>query len=924
MISLRTARRTLLRGGLLALYLLIGLAIGGRYVAPGALPADSGELQLVARELGVAHPPGYPLYTVAAHAFGRAIVPNTGLGARIGFALEPLLGGPCPRLAEAERNAGPTEDVYGIPTCIEDPVGGWWSWSTNFFSLVLALLTLWVVFRAGRRLGDSWTTGLLASATLLAMPVFVQQATTANIRMPTALLTAIVIALALRWLDATHEGEPPPRRARGILSWTGDGRLHGLALALGLAASHHVSLVFLAPIVVCVLVVRRPWLLAPRQLQPLVFAGALGLLPLLYLPVRAAAGALLAPPDLGTLGGFWNHVTGANFRGDLRPFDDPLALWDRTRVVLDLFVLQIGWPGVLLVIVGALWLLSRRRSTAWLLLGVILTFAVLAVVYRAPQTVEYLMPAHVAIALLAAAAGSAIMGFREQALVSSPPLRRAGVIALALAIGVQSIATARDVRTTHPQMDAIVRATTFPSDCATPVLASWHYATPLWLGRFTGEDVGRSFPNSETHYVHPEGAEPIGETWRRRAEAMTREAGAVILTNLSGEILEADTALWPVADTPFWSTAPDACGARAQRAATLAEMPPRLRGISLGLLPINEEHLVWPPEAAPRFTSPPGGGPTGRVRFVAAERPDAASLAAATRHEITLEFETLAPLNGRVTVVVQLIDPATGAVHGQVDRGFSAPRWNDPRGLAMRAELHRFRGPRPERLELHVGLYHVTEDGRVQRWEVTGPTAGGKASLSSGATVLTPFADETPAVVIQTTERAVGPADAPGTDGRPGVVVDPRQPSAAAQRADRPLSPAPPDAIPFGDAMSLLASKVSRRDAALTVDLTWLAQRAYRSDYTISVQATAEGGYFAQSDGTPAVGAYPTLKWLPGQQVRDRHRLTLPADWPTDVPTRVSVGVYDAFSLEPLPVTDGERVRAGQGQRATLLEAVLP
>src|SRR5512137_2623825 len=35
------------------------------------LPADNGEFQLVAWKLGIAHPPGYPLYTIVGWLFSR-------------------------------------------------------------------------------------------------------------------------------------------------------------------------------------------------------------------------------------------------------------------------------------------------------------------------------------------------------------------------------------------------------------------------------------------------------------------------------------------------------------------------------------------------------------------------------------------------------------------------------------------------------------------------------------------------------------------------------------------------------------------------------------------------------------------------------------------------------------------------------------
>ncbi|MFN2189936.1 MAG: protein O-mannosyl-transferase family, partial [Candidatus Promineifilaceae bacterium] len=49
----------LIAAGFLALYLAT--------LSPGLLPADSGEFQLVGSTFGVAHPPGFPLYTILAN-----------------------------------------------------------------------------------------------------------------------------------------------------------------------------------------------------------------------------------------------------------------------------------------------------------------------------------------------------------------------------------------------------------------------------------------------------------------------------------------------------------------------------------------------------------------------------------------------------------------------------------------------------------------------------------------------------------------------------------------------------------------------------------------------------------------------------------------------------------------------------------------
>ena len=51
------------------LLFVASLALYGRILAPTILPADSGEFQFVSHVLGIAHPPGYALYTMLAKWF---------------------------------------------------------------------------------------------------------------------------------------------------------------------------------------------------------------------------------------------------------------------------------------------------------------------------------------------------------------------------------------------------------------------------------------------------------------------------------------------------------------------------------------------------------------------------------------------------------------------------------------------------------------------------------------------------------------------------------------------------------------------------------------------------------------------------------------------------------------------------------------
>ena len=93
----------------------------------------------------------------------------------------------------------------------------------------------------------------------------------------------------------------------------------------------------------------------------------------------------------------------------------------------------------------------------------------------------------------------------------------------------------------------------------------------------------------------------------------------------------------------------------------------------------------------------------------------------------------------------------------------------------------------------------------------------------------------------------------------------------------------------------------------------FLALRPLTADYAVSVGlARTDLGWEQKVDGTPALGAIPTLKWVTGWLVRDAHVLSLAPDAPPG-DAAITVGVYDAFTLAPLQVLDERLVRAGQG-----------
>lgn len=105
--------------------------------------------------------------------------------------------------------------------------------------------------------------------------------------------------------------------------------------------------------------------------------------------------------------------------------------------------------------------------------------------------------------------------------------------------------------------------------------------------------------------------------------------------------------------------------------------------------------------------------------------------------------------------------------------------------------------------------------------------------------------------------------------------------------------------------------------ATLAVTLHWRAETTPREDYTVFVQLLDAGGRLvAQSDSWPAGGRLPTSAWLPGELVRDEHRLTLKPDLPPGN-YRLVAGLY-------LLATGQRLTLAGGGDSVELATLTLP
>ncbi len=463
-------------------------------LAPDILPADSGEFQLVAAELGVAHPPGFPLYTMLANLMTRLPLEATA------------------------------------------------AYKVNLLSVITSVLTLILVYLAVYQLTGSIAAGIIGSLALGGATTFWAQATTANIRSLTGFFTALALYFLLKTTGYSIRSgnQKTSLDAQNSISQE---RLSGkrmtlflalFFLAIGLGITHHGSLVFIATFFILFLLLVQPTYLAPRRWPIILLAAGVGLATLLYLPIRGAAGAFGAPDDLNSMGGFLNHVLARGFRGDLLYFDDLGILWERLKVMGNVFAFQ--FPPFLLaaIVAGMAIMIWRRRLLALLIGGSMALFTLVAAIYRAPQTVEYLLPAYV----LAVVSIGYLAGVAKKVGLTSKVSRTNRVIGRYLApilIALLLVAALGQFVDRYPSYSILHRDTT-ARDYAQPlleqapdkalILADWHWATPLWYL----QEVEGLRPDVEVQFVFPT-AEAYAQTWARRIAEQMALGRPVIVTH---------------------------------------------------------------------------------------------------------------------------------------------------------------------------------------------------------------------------------------------------------------------------------------------------------------------------------------------------------------------------------------------------------
>ncbi len=819
-------------GGQAAVFMgICAFLLYGYTIAPDLLPADSGEFQLVAAQLGVAHPPGFPLYTLLAHAATQLPLP-----------FSPAL-------------------------------------KVNLLSALSSSLTLAIVYATTHRLTQRHLAAATAVIALGSATTFWAQATTANIRSLTALFAALSFYALLRLWQMRQQ----PAMADRWLT------LFALALSWGIV--HHPSLLFIGvAAALFALAVSGTFWREPRRWRWPLLAGLSGLLPLLYLPLRARSGAPGASPALATLSGFLDHVLARGFSGDFFYFVEPAVLWQRLLVMGNVLTFQFSPWLLASMALGLLWLLWRQRPLALLWGGSLALHTLITATYRAPQTVEYMLPAYVPMALLLGAAMSALQNGRFP--LPNPLHRAPALVGAALLLGTAVSQTAR-----HFPSYALLSQDTTARDYAqlllteapeqAVILADWHWVTPLWYL----QQVEGLRPDLDVRFVYPE-ALPYGETWAQRIGRELANGRPVIATHFDEN---------------------------AYRFLPPAE-------------PLGEAFLY---RQEPRHTLPPGYTPLdvtlGSALHLRGYALESKEVAIGAETAVRLAWEAIGELPAPLSLFVHLVG-ADGQIYAQEDLPAQASAGG---GLTIsQFRLTPRLGTPPGAFVIGVGAYTavalLNQEGEARTPIAILTVTPMSTPPFTRNPLHRPLADGTRTLVGYDWDNTL-----PGQrrlylhwQTAAGYVTEVRDQTTPQALALPPYVAAwgvPRTTwwlernwengryVPFAQGVVWLGGELSRLTQPVSLPQQFSSSRPILRDLVVSVRLIGyqpDGFHWAwteQEDGVPALGAIPTLKWIAGSQVRTPHTLPVPETAVSGQTIGATLRLYDAFTQRPLAILD-ERI----------------
>ena len=342
----------------------------------------------------------------------------------------------------------------------------------NLFSAVVASLTAALFYLILVEVGLHGLISLGLAVALALHGSFWIQATAAEVYPLNAFFTALLIYSGL------------------LVRRYGEKAFLLMAYAGGLALSHHLTLVyaFVAAMAFPLIVLKtRP---GAKTIALCLLLFLVGLTTWLYIPVRSR----LSPPftwgNTDTAEGFLSHVLAGRYKWRLKTFD----LLERMGDFLRFFrttLLGIGPAMLGLGMLGVVTHIKRLRSILGPMLLIVLS-AIHYALYNIPDIEGHILPAMLAVGLLAGLALRALLARLGNRLRAGRAVVAAGVFAMVL-VNIMNLSPRADEWFAHDYGEAVIRSAT--SACGPGALimtgqASAPVATVSYLAYVEKRDVG--------------------------------------------------------------------------------------------------------------------------------------------------------------------------------------------------------------------------------------------------------------------------------------------------------------------------------------------------------------------------------------------------------------------------------------------------
>lgn len=430
-----TLRTLKIRIACALLVFIASLVLYACTLAPTVTLVDSGELIVAARNLGVAHPPGFPLYVLLAHL--ATLVPIGNVAVRVNCASAlfaalassvvtlvvieamiterlPVLANQARKKSERGKSGKKGRRTGASGTQLQNE-------SVGQGPLVLVVSCL-----------SCLTAGLLLafSRTLWGY------ATIAEVYTLNTLLILVVFLLMFRWrrevIEQRAHKQDPDGPARVSL---GDGPLYAAAFVFGLALGvHHVTVGLMLPAFAALVIATEGirFFRSKRLLFAALFAFAGLFVVYAYLPVAASRSPIMNWGDPRTLERLWWHVTGRQYQVFLSFSLNTMASQFSDFIKLAAREFGPWWmpAGPLLAIAGLVSLFRRDKAMFWFLSLVIAADLVYCLGYEIAEDKDaYYLPAFIAMTI---AAGFGAQWCIHKVMSMRPASRIAGYVAIAV------------------------------------------------------------------------------------------------------------------------------------------------------------------------------------------------------------------------------------------------------------------------------------------------------------------------------------------------------------------------------------------------------------------------------------------------------------------------------------------------------------